>query len=236
MKKKVIIVICLLLCAGIINSLVYRFDIKQKSTDAYKFKLEYESLNGEKNDSGKTYRTLNISKKNRIKYSTAEEIVKKIDNNESFVVYFGFAKCPWCRSMIENLLDLADKKETDIYYVDVLDIRDVKEIVDGKVKTTKKGTKAYMKLLTQLDSVLSDYSLEDESGKKYDTNEKRIYAPNVVAIVQGEPEKLQEGISKDLKDPYGKITDKMKKDSIDQLKCIFKCMEKAGICTKESAC
>ena len=109
-------------------------------------------------------------------------------------------------------------------------------VVDGKVKTTKKGTKAYMKLLTQLDTVLSDYSLEDESGKKYDTNEKRIYAPNVVAIVNGKPEKLQEGISSDLKDPYGKITNKMKQDSIDQLKCIFKCMEKAGICTKESAC
>ncbi|MBO6195330.1 MAG: hypothetical protein J6O56_03165 [Bacilli bacterium] len=236
MKKKIVFIICALLVLGIINCIIYEFDKKQKNTDAYRFKVEYESLNGEKSDSGKTYRTLNISKKNRIKYSTAEEIVKKIDNNESFIVYFGFAKCPWCRSMIENLLDLADEKETDIYYVDVLDIRDVKEVVDGKVKTTKKGTKAYIKLLTQLDTVLSNYSLEDESGKKYDTNEKRIYAPNVVAIVNGKPEKLQEGISSDLKDPYGKITNKMKQDSIDQLKCIFKCMEKAGICTKESAC
>ena len=138
--------------------------------------------------------------------------------------------------MVENLLDLADKNKVDVYYVDVLDIRDVKEISDGKVVTVKDGDKAYMELLSKLDTVLSDYSLKDDDGKSYETNEKRIYAPNVVAIVNGKPEKMVEGISEDLKDPYGKITKKMKQDSINQLKCIFKCMEKAGICTKESAC
>lgn len=236
MKKKLIITIVAVIIAGVIFGVIYKKDKELKSTDAYKFKVEYESLNGQKSNSGKTIRTLNIPVENRIKYSTAKEIVKKIDNNESFVVYFGFAKCPWCRSMINNLIDLSNKNNTDIYYVDVLDIRDVKEVVDGEVKTTKVGDKSYMALLNRLDSVLSDYSLEDESGKKYDTKEKRIYAPNVVAIVNGKPEKLTEGISKDLKDPYEKITDKMKKDSINELKCIFKCMEKAGICTKESAC
>ena len=236
MKKRIIFALCAVLLLGIINFVVYEIDKKQKSTDAYKFKIEYEKLNGQKNDNGKVYRTVNISKNNRIKYSTAKEIVKKIDNNESFVVYFGFAKCPWCRSMVENLLELAEKNKTDIYYVDILNIRDVKEIKNGKVITVKDGDKSYMELLTKLDSVLSDYSLEDDSSKEYETNEKRIYAPNVVAIVNGKPERLVEGISEDLKDPYGKITDKMNKDSINQLKCIFKCMEKAGICTKESAC
>ena len=236
MKKRLSLVLVAVIIAGILFGVIYHIDKKQKNTDAYKFKIEYESLNGEKSQSGKIYRSLNISKNNRIKYSTAEEIVKKIDNKESFVVYFGFAKCPWCRSMIENLLDLADKNNTDIYYVDILDIRDTKEIVDGKVKTTKDGDENYIKLLDRLDSVLSDYILNDDEGAEYNTDEKRIYAPNVVAIVYGKPEKLTEGISKDLEDPYGEITNKMKKDSIDQLKCIFKCMEKAGICTKESAC
>ena len=236
MKKRIVFVLCAVLVLGIINFLVYEIDKKQKNTDAYKFKVEYEKLNGQTNDNGKEYRTLDISKNNRIKYSTAKEIVKKIDNNESFVVYFGFAKCPWCRSMVENLLDLADKNKVDVYYVDVLDIRDVKEISDGKVVTVKDGDKAYMELLSKLDTVLSDYSLKDDDGKSYETNEKRIYAPNVVAIVNGKPEKMVEGISEDLKDPYGKITKKMNQDSINQLKCIFKCMEKAGICTKESAC
>lgn len=236
MKKKLILVLIALLCAGFLFQGIYLLDKKQKSKDSYKFKIEYESLNGIKSISGKKYRSLNISKNNKIKYSTAKKISEKIENGDTFIVYFGFAKCPWCRSMVENLLDLADKNNVTIYYVDVLDIRDTMEVVDGKVKTTKIGNKYYMKLLTQLDSVLSDYDLEDESGKKYETNEKRIYAPNVVTIVNGKPEKMVEGVSKDLKDPYGEITDKMNKDSIGQLKCIFKCLEKASICTKPESC
>lgn len=235
MKRRIIKLITVLMVVGIVFGIIYNIDKKQKSTDAYKFKTEYESLNGEKSQSGKIYRTLNISKTNRIKYSNAEEIVKKINNNETFVVYFGFAKCPWCRSMVENLLDLADKNETDIYYVDVLEIRDTKEIINGEVITTKEGDKNYLKLLGLLGNVLSDYSLE-EDGVKYETNEKRIYAPNVVAVVNGKAEKMVEGVSSDLKDPYGKITNKMKKDSINELKCIFKCIKEAGVCVKPNAC
>ena len=93
-----------------------------------------------------------------------------------------------------------------------------------------------MELLDRLDLVLSDYSLTDEDGKSVDTKEKRIYAPNVVTIVNGLPEKMVEGISEDLKDPYGTITKKMKDDSIEQLKCIFKCLEKNNVCTKQSSC
>lgn len=236
MKRRIIKLITVLIVVGILFGIIYTIDKKQKSRDSYKFKIEYESLNGEKSQSGKTYRTLNISKTNRIKYSTAEEIVKMINNNETFIVYFGFAKCPWCRSMVENLLDLADEHEVDIYYVDVLDIRDTKEVINGEITTTKEGDKNYLRLLGLLDNVLSDYIISDENGKDYQTNEKRIYAPNVVTVVQGHAEKMNEGISKDLKDPYGKITDKMKKDSINQLKCNFKCLEKANVCTKPSSC
>lgn len=234
MKKRIIYALIAVALAGVLFGFLYY--CKGKDTDAYRFKKEYESLNGKRSESGKTYRTLNISKNNRIKYSTAKEIVEKIENNETFIVYFGFAKCPWCRSMVENLLDLADEYDTDIYYVDVLDIRNTIELKDGRVVTTKKGDKYYLKLLLKLDNVLSDYVLETEYKNELNTGEKRIYAPNVVAVVQGKAEKMVEGVSPDLKDPYGTITNKMKKDSIGQLKCIFKCMEEAGICTKPDAC
>lgn len=236
MRKRIMYGLIAVAIAGVLFGILYYFDWKEKNTDAYKFKKEYESLNGKKSDSGYTYRTLDISKNNRIKYSTAKEIVKKMDNNESFIVYFGFAKCPWCRSMVENLVNLSNKNKTDIYYVDVLDIRDVKEAKDGKVITTKKGDPDYMKLISKMDNVLSDYVLQTENKNELHTGEKRIYAPNVVAVVQGRAEKMVEGVSSDLKDPYGKITDKMKKDSVGQLKCIFKCMEKSGVCTKPDAC
>ena len=38
------------------------------------------------------------------------------------------------------------------------------------------------------------------------------------------------------KEAYQELTDKMKKDSIGELKCIFKCLEKASVCTKPSSC
>ena len=85
-------------------------------------------------------------------YISAEELAKKIENKEDMVVYFGFKTCPWCRSMIEILLNAASELKIDkIYYVDVYDIRDVKELSENnEVKTTKKGTSGYNKLLSKI--------------------------------------------------------------------------------------
>ena len=234
MKKKVLIVVAILIAASVFGY-IYKINHNYKQTDAYKFKVEYESLNGVENDYGKTYRTLNISKKNKMIYSTAKEIVEKTENKETFIVYFGFSKCPWCRSMIENLIDLSIENDMDIYYVDVLDIRDTIEYVDGELKTTKDGNKYYMKLIELYSDVLSDYTVKN-GDETISAGEKRIYAPNVVAVVNGEAKEMVEGISEELKDPYGEITKKMKKASIKQLKCIFKCINEAGICTGPASC
>ena len=234
MKKKVLIFIAIIL-AALVFGFIYKINSDYKKTDAYKFKVEYESLNNEDTGYGKVYRELNINKKNRIKYSTAKEIVEKTENNETFVVYFGFAKCPWCRSMIENLIDLSIENEIDIYYVDVLDIRDTIEYVDGELKTTKEGDKDYMKLIELYGDVLSDYNVKN-GDEKISTGEKRIYAPNVIAVVNGEAKEMVEGVSEKLEDPYGEITEEMKKTSIKQLKCIFKCINEANVCTGPSSC
>ena len=234
MKKKLYILLVIVLLIGAFF-IYYKVNIIDKNTDAYKFKVEYESLNNKESYGNNKYTELNIDKDNMIKYSSAKEVLDKINNNESFIVYFGFAKCPWCRSMIENLLSLAKQNNEVIYYVDVLEIRDTLEVKDGKVVVSKKGDTNYMKLLEKLDDVLDDYSLEIDDIK-YETNEKRIYAPNVVAIINGKAVKKVEGVSEKLTNPYGKITDEMKKDSIDQLNCIFKCLEELGVCKKPNAC
>lgn len=239
MKKKIFFII-LLLIAAVAFIYIHKINTDYKKTDAYKFKTEYESLNGIKNDNGKTYRKLNISKNNKMIYSTAEEIVKKTKNKETFIVYFGFSKCPWCRSMIENLIDLSIENDMDIYYVDVLDIRDTIEYVDGDYKTTKEGDKYYMELLDLYKDVLSDYTIKLPEGENPSMDayipEKRIYAPNVIAVVNGEAKEMVEGVSEELEDPYGEITEEMNKASIKQLKCIFKCINDAGICTEPSSC
>lgn len=234
MKKKILIVVAVLI-AAILFGFIYKMRHDYKETDAYKFKVEYESLNGETNDYGKTYRTLNISKKNKMKYSTAKEIVRKTENKETFIVYFGFSKCPWCRSMIENLVKLSIENDIDVYYVDVLEIRDTIEYVDGELKTTKEGDKDYMKLVELYSNVLSDYTISN-GDEKISAGEKRIYAPNVLAVVNGEAKEMVEGVSEELTDPYAEITENMKKASIKQLKCIFKCIEEAGVCTGPSSC
>ena len=155
-----------------------------------------------------------------------------IDNGDTFVVYFGFESCPWCRSVVTNLIDAAKDNEIDkIYYVNVKNIRDELEYKNGKVVTKKKGMDAYYDLLDQLDGVLKKYELtikEDDEEKKIDTNEKRIYAPNVVAVVKGKPTKLVTGISEDLKNPYDKLTDEINEDSYKQFEEVLKEIGNSG--------
>ena len=234
MKRKIFFAV-LIIIAAIAFAFIHKMRSDYKKTDAYKFKVEYETLNNQDNGYGKKYRELTITKKNRIKYSTAKEIVEKTENKETFIVYFGFSKCPWCRSMIENLIDLSIENKIDIYYVDVLDIRDTIEYKDGELKTTKEGDKYYMKLIDLYANVLDDYKIKN-GDESINTGEKRIYAPNVISVVNGEAKEKVEGISEELEDPYGEITEEMKKASIKQLKCIFKCINEASICTGPSSC
>ena len=230
MKK--ILTLLLIICISVSLS-----GCSKKQSDSLKFKKEYESINGEKSKSGKEYRTLNISKDNPFIYTTADNIVKKMNKKETFIVYFGFSTCPWCRSIIEELINCAKDYNVDkIYYVDVLDIRDTKEIKDnGEIETTKEGTKGYKELLSKMDNVLENYTIKNENDEEIKLDEKRIYAPNVVAVVDGKAEKLQDGISDDLTDPYMELTTKIKKDTHNKFKCIFECLEKEeSMCTKKS--
>ena len=221
MKKSILIIILVVIVLGCGVGIYYY--LNRGNEDSLKFKEEYESLNGEANDSNKKYREINIPKNNPFIYATEEEIVEKIDNKETFAVYFGFKSCPWCRSILPTLIDVAkDMKIDKIYYVDVLDIRDTLTVNEkGKVETTKKGSEGYYKILEKLDSVLADYTLKDEKGKEVETKEKRIYAPNVVSIVNGSPKKLTTAISSKQTDGYMELTKEMKEDTYQALKTVL---------------
>lgn len=230
MKNKLLIFIMFLTIVLVVGCSV------KEGTDALQFKKEYESINGVENDNGKTIRTLDISTDNPFVYQTAEEIVEKIDNNESFVVYFGFAKCPWCRSMIEELIKSANDHNIDtIYYVDVLDIRDSYEYKDGELNKTKEGTEGYNALIEKMADVLSDYTLTVDE-ETIEVGEKRIYAPNVVAVVNGKATKMVEGISTLLTDPYMELTDEMREESYNSFNCLWKCLEEETTMCKKNAC
>lgn len=212
---------------------------EEKKTDAIRFKEEYESLNGEKNDSNeKMYRTVSIPEENPFVYETADGIVKRMEEKESFLVYFGFKSCPWCRSILAPMLEAASDLAIDkIYYVDVKDIRDTITIdSEGNPVTTKEGEEGYDRLLELLESVLEDYTVTDENGETQVVG-KRIYAPNVIAVISGTPEKMTSGISEQETDPYMELSEEILEDSYSQLECVFKCFTgDTKTCSLERGC
>ena len=226
MKSKILIIIVLFI--GVISLTGCS---KEEKTDAIKFKEEYESLNN-KTINKKKVRNVSIDKENPIIYKKAKDIVKMIDNEDTFMVYFGYNENPWCRSMIETLLEVAkDYNMEEVYYVDIKDIRDVKEIdKDGNISTTKEGTKDYYDLLNRLDILLGEYEIDGVSME-----EKRIIEPTVVAITNGTPLEITNGLSEEQKDPYQKVTKKMHKVMYKNIECLAKCIDEASaVCTKNA--
>ena len=102
------------------------FGCIKKESDAMKFKKEYESLNGTIREKDKqTIRTLSIDQDNPMVYSSCQDIIDRIENKETFIIYFGFSDCPWCRSSIETFIESAKENNiTTVYYVDIKEDRD----------------------------------------------------------------------------------------------------------------
>ena len=235
MRKVMSILLIILMIISITTGCTISSEIK----DSDKFKEEYESENGKQSKSGKEYRKVSIPEDNPFEYITAEELLKKIDNKETFIAYFGFSTCPWCRSVIEEMIKCAKDSDVDkIYYVDIKGIRDTREInAAGEIETTKEGTKGYMELLEKLDEVLEEYivTVTDSEEDEISLGEKRIYAPSLVAVVDGKATKLEDGISDKLIDPYMELTDEIKNDIYKKFKCVFKCLEeKETVCTTKA--
>lgn len=238
MMKKIIIVLILVvfILTGCGKS---GSDLKTDKSDAGTFKQEYEKLNGQENDKGAKYRHIDIAEDNPFVYKDAADIVEMMEAKESFVVYFGFASCPWCRSVILPLISVAeDLGINTIYYVDVKEIRDVLVIDDnGKIVTSKEGSKDYYKLLEKMDAVLEKYMLTDNNKQEVDTLEKRIYAPNIVTVLDGEAVKMTDGISAKQTDAYMELNEEMLSESYDKIKCSIECiLEKKEVCSAKTKC
>ncbi|MCI2042093.1 MAG: hypothetical protein LKJ84_03955 [Bacilli bacterium] len=207
-------------------------------TDGIKFKEEYEKLNGKKNDQGKKYREITIDSKNKMVYKTTEEVLELIDKKKSFVLYFGFDTCPWCRSVVPTLASISKELNQEVYYIDVKDIRDTFELDDdNKPKLVKKGSKDYSKLLEKLESVLEDYTLTDSDNNEIKVGEKRIYAPSIVIVIDGKAKELTTGISDKQTDGYMKLTKEMEKDTYNKIKKVLKQVsDKSNTCYLDKGC
>lgn len=202
-----------------------------KEEDSIKFKKDYESLNGLTNANGKEYRYLNIKEENPFIITNAKNIVNKIENKETFYVYFGSKLCPWCRSVIETSIEIANKKNIEkIYYVDIWDdnaneiLRD-KYVLDdnGNTKKVNDGTEEYFKLLEYLGDLLPDYTYaaNKNSGSKLDIKEKRIYAPTFIYIENGQAIRITSGLSDKQTNSPQELTNEILEDEQKQFERFF---------------
>lgn len=215
------------------------FTKEEEKVEVDKFKEEYEGLNGKVIDgTDLVHRKITIPDDHPFVYKSANDILTMMDNGETFVVYFGFAKCPWCRSVLPTLIDVASDLElNEIYYVDVSEIRDAYKIEDGEVVISKEGSEGYIGLLKRFENVLDDYTLTDEDGEEVEVGEKRIYAPNVISVVSGQAKQLETGISEKQEDAFMDLSKDIKDEMYNKFKCALKCvMDSKNVCTSKTVC
>lgn len=201
-------------------------------SDNLRFKEEYEKYNGEKTSDGKTYLEVKIDEDNPIVYKTDAEILDVLQK-ETAIVYFGWANCPWCRNIVEPLLQIAKDNGIDkIYYVDIYDIRDSYSVEKGKLKQDKKGTDAYYKILDFLGDKLDAYYVNDKDGKEYSTGVSRISAPTVVAVSNGEVKAYHAGTVSSQKDPYKALSEDEKNNLLAIYQNLYEPINK-NICSSD---
>lgn len=126
---------------------------------------------------------------------TVKEMIDKIDNKDTFVVYFGFSECPYCNVAVPLLNDVAKDYDSIVYYIDTrsneewesnMDIDDYDLVVE----------------------YLGEYLDYDDDGKKH------LYTPHVFFFKDGEVVKEHEGTID------GK-TDEMSTQDVEELKEIY---------------
>lgn len=178
----------ILVVAVIVAVGVTRFKKENKPagvSEAMKFKESYESLNNTKRSDGATYNNVSIDENNPIKYVSAKEALEILKKDEGAIMYVGANWCPWCRNAVPVLFEVAKRKSVNtIYYLELDDEKSLFEVKDGELIKTREGTEDYYKLLDFLKDNLRDYTLTKD-GKTYDTKEKRIYMPFVIASKNG---------------------------------------------------
>lgn len=239
-KNKIIlaiVIISVIIVIIICGYSIYKHNDRKVLSDTEKFKNEYEVFNGLVNSSNdKNYLEVNIDTSNDIIYKTDEEILEVLESDDA-IIYFGFANCPWCRNIVEPLLNASSKKKMKVYYVDIYEIRDAYIISENsKPKRTKKGSAAYYKILEFLDDNLEEYYINSEDGNKYDTGVKRLYAPTVVAVSNGKVTGIHEGTIEEQTDPYTELSSEEKNKLEDIFLKLMDSIKEVNTCTEKDAC
>lgn len=203
-SKAKIILMGMLLLFSVGTAFIYNTFEEKETTDAIKFKEEYEALNGQEVGTDAKYTSMDLPENNPMVYSTYEEVFEVLEGTG--VVYFGYPECPWCRNLVPTLIESAKKVNVGkIYYINLHDDRDQLELDEnGDVKTVKEGNTLYHTLVEKLYDVLPAYEgLNDESIK-------RIYVPFVVFVKDGSIVATHTGTVDSQENPFIDLTEEEK--------------------------
>lgn len=105
-----------------------------------------------------------LTDKNHIlKYTSIDEVIKKLDNGYNGIIMFGFKACPWCQAAISYVNEIAKEKNySEVLYLDIKDMRD-NEVSSNHEK--------YLQLFDRL---------KEDLG-----NPPKLYAPTVIVFKKG---------------------------------------------------
>lgn len=227
--KKVIIELFLLVVLAVVSSIIIydKFGKTEKiiiTEDENKLKQEYEVLN---NNRETKYVKVNIPEDNNVIYIDNTKL-KEILKGDTGIVIFASSKDNASRNAMEIILNSASSNDVEnIYYYDMTDIRDEKELnSDNEVIINKEGTKEYKELLEILSPYIGAYDgLNDPSIK-------RIYLPTVLFVVDGKVGNIQIGLIDSIKDS-DKPLRKEEKDELAKIYMKYMIDVASGVCDEK---
>lgn len=158
-------------------------------TDELKFKDDYLLYNFATYSNGKQIK-LNIPSRNNVKYLKGNQVIKKMSQETGFF-YFGYNSCPWCRNIVETLIEVAVENNITIYYINI------KDLSNNELKSIISYLKEYL--------------------RKTEANEERLYVPDVYIVKNGKIINHHIGSIESQKNPFNKLKGKDK----DNLKNIY---------------
>ncbi len=235
MKKRSILLILMIICLLTVTG------CNKKSS--MEFKREYEAVNGKTIRGDLKYRSLEIRKDNPYVKVSIDEIENKINNQETFYLYVGDSLCPWCRSGLEKMIEVAKKENIKtIYYVDFWDdnhneiLRDLYEIEEENetitFKKTKDATHGYEVLLDKVSDYAQDYTIMKD-GKEYNVGEKRIYGGDHFFFENGKCQKYVSLRSDKLSNANDELTEEILEDQESKFTTFF---APKNVCTLNENC
>ena len=158
--------------------------------DGLRFQQEYEAENGQLDNSGLyVLPELQLSADEPFEYEDFEDVEELLTEGTG-VLYLGFPRCPWCRSLVPVMIDAWKQSgaREEIDYFNALDLRDKRSLAeDGSIVVEQEAAPEYDRLVELLYDWLGEYEgLNDPTIK-------RIYFPTVVFVREGQIEYVHIG-------------------------------------------